>query len=99
MPAETKISSVTGLVPLLDQNLPKHQPNLTSAYRAKTQFLNQRTPFQRFKFSNQILDLNFQLSLPGMFGNGTLVDLLRFDKVVQARTKVPSKGPVRRAGD
>jgi len=34
-----------------------------------------------------------------MFGNGTLVDLLRFDKVVQARTKVPSKGPDRRAGD
>jgi len=34
-----------------------------------------------------------------MFGNGTLVDLLRFDKVVQARTKVPSKGPIRRAGD
>jgi len=34
-----------------------------------------------------------------MFGNGTLVDLLRFDKVVQARTKVPSKGPVRCAGD
>jgi len=34
-----------------------------------------------------------------MFGNGTLVDLLRFDIVVQARTKVPSKGPVRRAGD
>ncbi len=34
-----------------------------------------------------------------MFGNGTLVDLLRFDKVVQARTKVPSNGPVRRTGD
>jgi hypothetical protein len=34
-----------------------------------------------------------------MFGNGTLVDLLRFDKVIQARAKVPSKGPVRRAGD
>ncbi len=34
-----------------------------------------------------------------MFGNGTLVDLLRFDKVVQTRTKVPSKGPVKRAGD
>jgi len=34
-----------------------------------------------------------------MFGNGTLVDLLRFDKVVQARAKVPSKGPFRRAGD
>ncbi len=34
-----------------------------------------------------------------MFGNGTLVDLLRFDKVVQARSKVPSKGPVKRAGD
>jgi hypothetical protein len=34
-----------------------------------------------------------------MFGNGTLVDLPRFDKVVQARTKVPSKGPVRHAGD
>jgi len=34
-----------------------------------------------------------------MFGNGNLIDLLRFDKVVQARAKVPSKGPVRRAGD
>jgi len=34
-----------------------------------------------------------------MFGNGTLVDLLRFDKVVLARTKVPSKGPVRSVGD
>jgi len=34
-----------------------------------------------------------------MFGNGTLVDLLRFGKVVRARTKVPSKGPTRRAGD
>jgi len=34
-----------------------------------------------------------------MFGNGTLVDLLWFDKIVQALTKVPSKGPVRQAGD
>jgi hypothetical protein len=34
-----------------------------------------------------------------MFGNRTLVDLLRFDKLVQARTKVPSKGPVRHVGD
>jgi len=34
-----------------------------------------------------------------MFRNGTLVDLLRFDKVVRARTKVPSKGPVRSVGD
>jgi hypothetical protein len=34
-----------------------------------------------------------------MFGNGTLVDLLLFDKVVQARSKVPSMGPVKRAGD
>ena len=33
-----------------------------------------------------------------MFGNGALVDLLRFDKVVQARSRVPSKGPVRCAG-
>jgi len=33
-----------------------------------------------------------------MFENETLVDLLRFDKVVQARTKALSEGPVRRAG-
>jgi len=33
-----------------------------------------------------------------MFENETLVDLLRFDKVVQARTKDFLKGPVRRAG-
>jgi len=40
----------------------------------------------------------FVFLMKSMFGNGTLVDLLRFDKVVQARAKVPSKGPVRRAG-
>jgi len=39
---------------------------------------------------------NFNSKL--MFENKTLVDLLRFDKVVQARRKDLSKGPVRRAG-
>jgi len=83
----------------LDQHL--SQTNLNQyLYTEQTRdFKINGTLLQRFKFSTQIFDLNFQLSLPGMFGNGTLVDLLRFDKVVQARTKVPSKGPVRRAGD
>ena len=34
-----------------------------------------------------------------MFGNRALVELLQFDKVVLARTKVPSKGPIRSVGD
>jgi len=43
---------------------------------------------------------NFQknCSTLSMFENETLVDLLRFDKIVQALTKALSKGPVRRTG-
>ena len=104
MPTETKIFSVARLVTLLDQNLfPNTNLPLRLHNEHKRNFFFPKqingTLLRRFKFSTQIFDLNFQLSLPGMFGNGTLVDLLRFDKVVQARTKVPSKGPVRRAGD
>ena len=47
-----QIFSVAGLVPLLDQNLPKHQPNLTSAYRAKTHFCKLTEPFSTFQVFN-----------------------------------------------
>jgi len=50
-----QIFSVAGLVPLLDQNLPKHQPNLTSAYRAKTHFLINGTLFNVSSFQPKSL--------------------------------------------
>jgi len=47
----------------------------------------------RFKFSIRTAGSNLKLSLQGMFENRTLVDLLRFNQVVQARGKTLSGIP------
>ena len=91
MPTETKIFSVAGLVPLLDQNLPKHQPNLTSAYRAKTHFFCKLTePFS----TSQVFNSNPWFEFPTLTaGDVRERNFGRTSTIWQSRTS-SNKGPL-----